>query len=252
MNNNRLEELNIYIKEHKKVLLTELCSKFSISLSTLRRDLKKLEETGSIQKVYGGVETKTQRNLTPLSTRIDINHSGKFRIARTAASFITNGDIIFLDSGSTVGSMAQFLGRLDHLTVVTNNIMVIEKVIRMPKIQLITLSGLYNRNTFSFVGDEVPIMLKRYNISKAFMGTTGFSPSSGITHSTHLEAGVKKCAVNIAQTVILLADHLKFDAFAPYTYCSLDDIDRLYTDMPLTNSYANLCQEHNTEVFVCN
>lgn len=252
MNNSRLEEISLYIKERKKVSLDELCIKFSISLSTLRRDLKKLEDTGSIQKIYGGVKTRTQRELTPLSTRIDINHTGKFKIARHAASSIVDGDIIFLDSGSTAGAMAQFLARPNNLTVVTNNILVIEKVIHFPKIHLITLSGLYNRNTFSFVGDEVAPMLRHYNISKAFMGTTGFSPTSGITHSTQLEASVKRCAVNIAQNVYLLADHLKFDAFAPYTYCTLDDIDKLYTDAPLSEDYAKLCQKHHTEVIICN
>ena len=99
---------------------------------------------------------------------------------------------------------------------------------------------------------EVAPMLRHYNISKAFMGTTGFSPTSGITHSTQLEASVKRCAVNIAQNVYLLADHLKFDAFAPYTYCTLDDIDKLYTDAPLSEDYAKLCQKHHTEVIICN
>ena len=126
MNNSRLEEMSLYIKEHKKVSLAELCVKFSISLSTLRRDLKKLEHIGAIQKIYGGVKTRTQREFTPLSTRIDINHAGKFKIAREAASTIVNGDIIFLDSGSTTGAMAQFLARHNNLTVVTNNILVIE------------------------------------------------------------------------------------------------------------------------------
>lgn len=254
-NQNRLEQLSLFIKERKQVSMQELTDAFGISLSTLRRDIRKLIDRGIVRKTYGGVESCSQRALTPLSDRLDLNSDGKFRIAREAALSITDGDVIFLDSGSTVGAMAQFLGRLDKLTVISNNMLVIKtlvmkKIITEPKVQLITLSGIYNPQTFSFVGDEVGSMLQRYNVSKAFMGTTGLSLTSGITHSTQLESAIKRQAVAQAQKVYLLADHLKFDTFAPYTYCSMQDIDELYTDEALTEDYRSLCAEAETAVHI--
>lgn len=250
MNKNRFDDISAYIREHKRVALSELTEVFSISMPTLRRDLKKLQEMGVIHKVYGAVESCSERNLTPLSARIDINHKGKFRIARDAALRLCDGDVIFLDSGSTVGAMAPFLGRLQRLTVITNNILVIEKVIRLPKVELITLSGQYNRHTFSFVGDEVVPMLRRYNISKAFMGTTGLSVSSGITHAYIHEGAVKRSAVELAQETFLLADHLKFSTFAPYTYCSIADIDEIFTDEEPDPQYRAWCEDNHTKIAV--
>ena len=168
-NQNRLEQLSLFIKERKQVSMQELTDAFGISLSTLRRDIRKLIDRGIVRKTYGGVESCSQRALTPLSDRLDLNSDGKFRIAREAALSITDGDVIFLDSGSTVGAMAQFLGRLDKLTVISNNMLVIKtlvmkKIITEPKVQLITLSGIYNPQTFSFVGDEVSSMLQAMSI----------------------------------------------------------------------------------------
>lgn len=250
MENNRLEEIAAYIRERKHASMEHLTETFHISMSTLRRDVKKLIQTGTVRKTYGGIESTNQRILTPLTTRKDINNAGKVKIGRDAALSLANGDIIFMDSGSTVGAMAPFLGRLDNLTVITNNILIIEKVIHMPKIQLLTLSGAYNEHTFSFVGDSVAPMLRQYNINKAFMGTTGFSLTSGITHSTQLEAGVKHAAVAMAHEVILLADHLKFDTFAPFTYCTMNDIDVLYTDKAPSDEYRQLCAKSSTKICI--
>lgn len=252
MSNYRLEEMQIYIMKKNKVSLEELCEKFEISLSTLRRDLKKLSSRGSIQKVYGGVECSKERKLTPLSARIEINRLGKMKIARKAAQFICNNDIIFIDSGSTLGEMAPFLSKNKNLTVITNNMLIINKAICFKNLQLISLSGVYDHNTLSFVGDRVAEILKTYNISKAFMGTTGFSLSSGITNSTPLESAVKRTAVKSASKVFLLADHFKIDVFAPYTYCDYEDIDVLITDKDIPNTFKELFKSNNCQVEVAN
>lgn len=250
MSNYRLEEMQLYIMEKSKVSLDELCEKFEISLSTLRRDLNKLADRGSIRKIYGGVESTKERKLTPLSERIEINRNGKIKIARKAAQFISNNDIIFIDSGSTLGEVAPYLSKNSNLTVITNNMLIINKAICFKNVHLISLSGVYDHNTLSFVGDRVAEILKTYNITKAFMGTTGFSLSSGITNSTPLESAAKRTAIKSATKVFLLADHLKIDVFAPYTYCDYSDIDTLITDKPLPPNFENLFKSNNCNIEV--
>ena len=55
MKYNRLQEMEIFIRDRKTVRNEELLDKFSVSIQTLRRDLAALEEKGVITKVYGGV-----------------------------------------------------------------------------------------------------------------------------------------------------------------------------------------------------
>ena len=80
------------------------------------------------------------------------------------------------------------------------------------------------------------------------MGTTGFSLTSGITNSTPLESSVKRTAVNSASKVFLLADHLKIDVFAPYTYCQYEDLDMLISDKKLTKEFEDLFKKNNCKI----
>ena len=225
-----MREIIAYIRERRSVQLPDICSHFEISMSTLRRYISAMCEDGLVEKYYGGVRIRVSRELIPLSHRKLINYDGKLAIGRAAASLVEEGDVIYMDSGSTVGAMAQFLEKREGITVITNNYLVISRLTASSGIQLITLSGEYNQKIFSFLGSRVSELLRTYNVSKAFMGTSGFSLSSGITHSTQLEAAVKRTAVEIAGRVILLADNLKFGTVAPFTYCGIEKLDCLVTD----------------------
>ena len=55
MKYNRLQEMEAYIRDKKTVRNEELLSKYNVSIQTLRRDLKIMEDQGLITKVYGGV-----------------------------------------------------------------------------------------------------------------------------------------------------------------------------------------------------
>lgn len=248
MKNSRIDEMLSYIKERNRVSLEDLLSRFAVSMTTLRRDLREMENNGDIEKYYGGVCIKKHKALTPLSKRKQINSQGKAIIGELAAREVRDGDVIFLDSGSTVGMMPDFLGDLDEVTVITNNMLAISKLITMPKIQLITLSGVYNRDTYSFVGERVAEILRNYNLSKAFMGSSGIALNDVVTHSTALEAQVKRLAVSAASFTYLLVDHLKFDRVAPFTYASFDAIDTVITDEEPNADFMKLFKDHVVKV----
>ncbi|MDD7021679.1 MAG: DeoR/GlpR family DNA-binding transcription regulator [Aeromonadales bacterium] len=250
MKTDRVNALLSYIKESGEAPLEDLMGHFKISMSTLRRDLKFLEDNGDIDRYYGGVRIRKRKELTPLSSRMRINISGKARIGRLAAQLVREGDVIFLDSGSTAGEMSKYITGIDSLTVVTNNLLAITALASSETVQLITLSGVYNPKTSSFVGDRVSEILNEYNIGKAFMGTSGLTTSGLVTHSTALEALVKRTAVQTASTAVLLADHLKFDRAAPFTYANLDSIDKVVTDEQPSDEFMQLFAKHLVKVEV--
>lgn len=250
MKNDRINALLSYVKDKEEVTLDELQKHFEISISTLRRDLKVLEDNGDIDRYYGGVRIRKRKELTPLSSRMNINITGKTRIGQIAAGMVREGDVIFLDSGSTAAAMSKFLIDIDGLTVITNNLLAIDHIAQLSNAQLITLSGVYNPKTCSFVGERVSEILKEYNVGKAFMGTSGLTTSGLVTHSTSLEAMVKRTAVTLATTTVLLADHLKFDRAAPFTYANLDSIDCVITDQEPSAEFMDLFSRHLVKVNV--
>ena len=109
----RLEEMLKYIETNGSVSLDELCEVFQISKNTARRDIDEVLKTGTIKKIYGGVSFITPEIKEPPRTSYSLrsadNMAEKRAIARLAAEQIEDGDSIFVDAGTTTGSLVEFI-----------------------------------------------------------------------------------------------------------------------------------------------
>lgn len=236
----RIQEIENFIIEKKSVSLECLCDHFQISMSTLRRDLSVILENGSIHKIYGGVTIQNpRRGLVAFEDRNIVNLRVKQRIARKAADFVNDGDIIFIDSGTTTLYMAEALSAKRDLTVLTNNLAFIFRAMEYETIRIISLSGTLDRKTCSFTGPDTVKLLENYNVSKAFMATTGFSIKNGVTNSSPAETDIKKKAISRSQYICLLADHSKFNAVSLMTYSHMESIHVLITDQTPPHELAD-------------
>ena len=188
----RIEEIKDYIYENKTVTLDQICENFDISKSTIRRDLNEILENSDIKKIYGGVTVLSKKELTSFEERNISNLKIKERIAATAAELVEDGDIIFIDSGTTTLRIIDSIITKKDLTILTNNVEIILRAIPYDNLNIISLSGTLNRKTLSFTGSSAAQVLQSYNISKAFMATTGFSIVSGVTNSSPMESDIKR------------------------------------------------------------
>lgn len=250
MRTKRIEDIKKYIYENKTVTLDQICSRFEISKSTLRRDLDTILSEGNIKKIYGGVTAIPQRELVSFNERNIAHLEQKKKIAAAAAQLVENGDIIFIDSGTTTVHIIDLLKTKKNITVVTNSIAIILSAIPFSNISIITLSGTLNRKTLSFTGPYAPQILRNFNISKAFMATTGFSVESGITNSSPLETDIKRMATERSQQIYLLADSSKCGAAALITYCGLDKIDALITDAEPSEEVRDFMTSNKKQIII--
>ncbi len=248
MKTQRLEDVLIYIKQHKTVSLDTLCEVFDVSKNTIRRDVDALKKTGAIEKVYGGVTFVEQKNLIPIGQRNQVLNSEKRIIGKLAASEVEDHDIIFIDAGTTTSTMIPFLSERKHLTVITNSLTVMNDALGYPEIEVISTGGNLLRETNSFIGIEAIKVLENYNIHKAFIGASGISLTSGITNSSSIEAEIKKTIFKVSDQINLLVDHSKFDHSSLVTFAKIELIDRLVTDVKPNQTYIQYCQENNIEI----
>lgn len=230
MRTQRIENIRAYILERKTVSLEDICAAFDISMSTLRRDLEEVLQGTNIKKIYGGVTVRPNHQVPAFQVRNVVNPAGKRAIAARAAQMIDENDVVFLDSGTTTLYLLDAIGAQKHVSVLTSHLEIMYRAAQMPNIELIALPGTFNRKTHSFMGSGAAEMLARYNISKAFLATSGISASNGVTNSSPVEAEIKSAAVRRSLQKILLTDHSKFDMVALMTYCALGDLDVLVTD----------------------
>jgi DeoR family transcriptional regulator, myo-inositol catabolism operon repressor len=249
--NNRINKIEEYIIEHKSVSLDELMNVFNVSKNTIRRDVQELVERGDFKKVYGGVAVNddNRAKLESFQDRQVRNQAEKEIIGKAAANYVEDGDIIFVDSGTTTIEMIEFINKKE-VTIITNSLDFIVRALPYENLNVITAGGILERKTNSFGSLKYMDILNAYNIKKAFMASTGVSLLNGVTNASPLESELKASVVNRSSEVFLLVDHNKFDKYGLMTYCKLDKIDYLITDRMPNEVYQNYIEKSETQLII--
>jgi DeoR family myo-inositol catabolism operon transcriptional repressor len=244
----RIRQIQDYIFEHQTASLDELCNVFNVSKNTIRRDIQELVEMGEIKKVYGGVAVNAE-TLVSFNDRKTRNQKLKQLIAKAAASYVEDGDVIFVDSGTTTLEMIEYI-KTKNLTIITNNLDFMINALPYENLTVISTGGALERKTNSFISMKNFNLLQSYNINKAFMASTGISLTNGVTNASPLESETKTTAVEKSSKVFLLIDHDKFDKYGLMTYCSLNDIDYVVTDQFPRENFREYFEKNDIHLVV--
>lgn len=244
----RLNSIEQYVLSKETVSIDELCEVFGVSKNTIRRDLNELEARGHIAKVYGGVTAVPTREIVPMPVRSGLNPANKSLIGRLAASEVADGDTIFIDSGSTAVCMLKYLANRKKITIITHSLTAMVEAAKYENLSIISLGGIYNAPTGSFVGISTLESISEMKISKAFMASTGVSIDTGMTNTTYLEAEIKRGIVTRSNQIYLLADSSKIDHDAVITFCHLKDLTAFVTDARPPQRYMDFFSAHRIKV----
>lgn len=246
----RLRQMEQYILENDTVSMEDLCARFNISMNTTRMDVASLVKKGTVKKIYGGVCANQMNNLIPFEDRRLRNMEMKRAIGRAAADLIKDGDVIYLDSGTTTMYIVDFMEDKKNVTIITNSFNAITRALPYSNLTVICLPGTLERRTNSFVSAETGRMLERYNIQKAFMAATGVGAGGEVTNSSPLEFEIKGSAIKNSVHSYLLVDSSKFGRTSLMRYANLAQMERIITDEGVSGTYLELCRQANVEVMI--
>jgi DeoR family fructose operon transcriptional repressor len=179
-----------------------------ISVSTIRRDLRLLEAEGDIVILRGGAaRLKSGSYDSPVSSRQIFQVREKEIIAKKAADLVKNGEIIYIDSGSTTLRMIKHLRGKD-ITVVTTNAIVISEITDVD-FKCIVVGGELLPDTGSLVGPIADNTLRDMFFDKSFIGATGFDLEAGINTPNENERNKKRIIKNNSSETFVLVDSSK-------------------------------------------
>lgn len=245
---NRIAEMEASIRRHKMLSNEELCEMFSISMQTLRRDLKVLEERGSVSKVYGGVvanESHVATSIPSLNERLNAREQEKMKIGKIAASLVEENDVIFVDSGTTAYRLIPYLNHLEHVTVVTHSLHVLNAAAELDHLTVICLGGQMNVETSSFQVDPADYP---FTYTKAFIATVGID-EDGCTNTDLIEGRIKQHVLSRTRRAYLLADHSKFLSAGFNRFAKLEQFEGIITDQKISDQLSKMLKKKHIEIY---
>ncbi|MDD6318512.1 MAG: DeoR/GlpR family DNA-binding transcription regulator [Succinatimonas hippei] len=244
----RLEQIRNILKKTKSVSLNQLCNDFKVSKNTIRRDVDELEKKGEIVKFYGGIRLPDiSSEPLPIDDRMIAHAEAKRIVAKKAAEQVRSGDIVYIDSGSTTVYMPQFLKDTQDITIISNSFRVIEEAVHY-RLNLIVLGGMLYLPSESFIITDASDVLRRYNITKAFMASSGVSFHNGATNASPLETSIKQAVMRENTIRYLLIDSSKFGRNALMTYSNLTDFQYVISEVDPPAEYAEYFRKHKITV----
>lgn len=232
----------------------DLAGIFDVSPFTIRRDVDYLDKSHLLVRIKGGaqrMESPAQFREAQISNRMQINPAEKELIADCAIQFIQPGDSIFLDGSTTIGWLARNLAKLDpEITVVTNSILISLELAHVHNIRLIGIGGVFDPETYSFVGFDPDSYADSFHINKAFFSCTGVIAKEGTFENAVFNGYTKNYAAQRADSVYLLVDSTKFGKKALNRVLRTNQINVLITNKPLNKEAASAFESNNTKVII--
>ncbi len=195
------------ISNNDVVFLKELAMQMGMSESTIRRDLLKLEQDGKIEALRGGAVRLKSRRLDPPTVenqkiRMDI----KRIIAKKAAALVNDGDIIYIDAGTTTSAMVPFLAG-KKITVVTPGLEVLQ-FFPVENVAVVAVGGEVNFELSSFCGPIAEKQLSNMYFDKAFLSISAYT-DTGIFANDIREGRRKEIVKEHSSETYALGDRTK-------------------------------------------
>ncbi|MBF0779232.1 DeoR/GlpR family DNA-binding transcription regulator [Streptococcus cuniculi] len=212
------------LKDTELVKFDEIQHVFpDVSASTLRRDLKELERGNRIQYLSGGaIKLVSTIGEIPITTRNTLYNDKKEKIAEIAACQIQDGDVIYLDSGSTCSALFKKIIK-KQITIYTTNTDIFAIAGEIAA-EIIVLGGQFNPINSSVFGALTENNLRNIYFKKSFLGVNGIDEKFGVTTPTLVEATKKRIVKEHSDTVFLLADSTKFHNLSNVKAFDLKDV----------------------------
>lgn len=240
-----LDKLN----DEGSIVTQEIISLCRVSEITIRRDLAELEEKGMLIRTHGGaVKSKATAQLFAYDLKINENKQNKEDICRSAARFINNHDIIFIDCGTTLSYLTKYLTKLESLIVITNSLPVVSELINFQNIKLILIGGEVVSERRAIYGPFAESNIAQYHANKAFIGADGISILNGLSSYDEKEAAITLKMAENADEVFLLCDSSKIEKNSFIKFAPLSKINYLVTDNGLDKKYLKKYKEHNISI----
>ncbi len=247
----RRERIQKYLAIHKIVRTVDLYKMLETSEATVWRDLEWMEQKGIIERTHGGAMLSQRITLEPeYQQRAEKQPEEKQCIGALAASLIEDGEIVFINSGTTTTQVIYQIRSGADITVFTNNL---HAALKMGEAGFhhYLIGGEFQPRSLSIAGRFAVENLKQVYANKAIIGVDGISSKYGCSVPSNAEAEVVRLMIEHTKgQVIIVADHSKWGVVSNFKVAGLDEIDKLVTDEAIDELAIESLRAHSVESLI--
>ncbi|HET7315048.1 DeoR/GlpR family DNA-binding transcription regulator [Salinisphaera sp.] len=213
----------------------ELARELAVSEDSIRRDLRELSARGALQRIHGGA---VPRPPVPAAyaARLESGQPGKAAIAAAAGGLIRDGQLVFMDGGTTLLAVAERLPRDLRATIVTHAPPIAGALIEHPGIEVWLAGGRIDRQLAVSTGAEAVDFLRGFRADLALLGVCAVHSRIGLTLPSPDERAAKRAMIEQAGEVIALAGAEKIETSFACVLAPIGALNRLVTDARLRST----------------
>jgi DeoR/GlpR family transcriptional regulator of sugar metabolism len=227
-----------------------LADELNVSVMTIRRDIKQLEQDGFLRQAYGGATVHITKSVElGFNSRALQCATEKRLIGADAVKDIEPGQTIFLSEGTTTAQFAQFLPPHPHLLVITASLSH-ASLLASRGIQVIVLGGKLHADELVMTGPLTETGIHDFYADICVLGAAGVDPEVGITESNYEVAAIHRLMLQRSSRIILLADHRKMAFRAPAVVAPLCRTNVIVTDAAVPAAMIHQLQACGPQVHI--
>ena len=219
------------VRDRAAVSADDLSRQFAVSVETIRRDLRGLQEKGLLDRVYGGATRPSGRSSEgSFAARSTRNIARKRAIAAQAAALVEPEETIIIDVGTTALEVARALPATFRGRVLTNSVPAALELSARPEVELLLCGGQVRPGDGACSGAHAEAFFAEFYADRAFLGSGGVHPEAGLTDYYPAEVIVRRTIIDHTAVTYVLADSSKLGVIAVRRVCPLDRLTAVLTD----------------------
>jgi DeoR family transcriptional regulator, aga operon transcriptional repressor len=218
------------VAERQSIETQALADELCVSVMTIRRDIKRLEQDGFLRQTYGGATAHLTKSVELGFNSRALQFSPQKRLIGTsAARLIEPGQTLFLGEGTTTAQFAQFLPPHPRLLVITASLSH-ASLLCSRNISVIAVGGKLDADELTMTGPIAEATLNRFYADVCVLGAAGVDPTVGVTELDYEVAALHCLMTERSRHIMVLADHSKLGFRAPAVVAPLQMVSTFITD----------------------
>jgi DeoR family transcriptional regulator, fructose operon transcriptional repressor len=246
----RQARIGAYLQKAEFATLEELAQTVAVSVSTVRRDVAALEESGIARRTHGGARLVQAPKSDEYVFNVRDTHqvAEKEAIGAACAALIMPGQNVTIDAGTTCFHVAKQLD--DKVAqIITNSLPVANLFSGSNRHEVHVSGGVIYPRLGTLVGPHAVETFSRLHTDVAIL-SGGSIAADGIYNSHALLVDIQRAMIAGAAKVIFCFDHTKFDRRSTFFLCDFTDVDVVVTDSHAPQPLVRELRKKRIEVIV--